>query len=144
VAKRQESFIQIGKAGNSTIAVQELQPNIKGFIKSAPQAFDLALMRPYLSKIKNIQFAPFAVEILLMEILLILFIFFHKRNGPVDPLIYFNIFFSLTVLMMTGYTVPIIGAIVRYRSIYFAFLFIPIVCYINWQKIFGFFKFSKK
>jgi len=144
VAERQVSFTEIGKAGNSTLAVKKLEPNIKGFIKSAPQAFDLVFMRPYLSKINNPQFAPFALEILLMEVLVILFIFFHRRNGPVDPLIYFNIFFSLTVLMMTGYTVPIIGAIVRYRSIYFLFLFIPILCYTDWKKIIAAFGFKRK
>lgn len=143
VAERQESFIEIGKAGNSTLPVKRLEPNLKGFIISAPQAFNLVLMRPYLSEIRNLQFFPFALEILLLEILIILFIFFRTKNGPVNPLIYFNVFFSLTVLMMTGYTVPIIGAIVRYRSIYFVFLFIPIVCYINWKKILKTFSFKK-
>lgn len=143
VAERQESFIEIGKAGNSTLPVKKLEPNLMGFIKSAPQAFNLALLRPYVSEIRNLQFIPFALEILLLEILIILFIFFRTRNAPVNPLIYFNVFFSLTVLMMTGYTVPIIGAIVRYRSIYFVFLFIPIVCSINWKKILKVFSFKK-
>lgn len=144
VANRQQTFIEIGKAGNSTIAVEKLQPTIKGFVTTAPQAFNLALMRPYLSKMEKVKFAPFAIEIFLMEILFILFIFFHKKNESVNPLIYFNIFFSLTILMMTGYTVPIIGAIVRYRSIYFIFLLIPIICYIDWQKTIRSFGLLKK
>jgi hypothetical protein len=135
VANRQQSFIEIGKAGNSTIPVKKLEPNIKGFIKSAPMAFNLALMRPYLSKIVTPSFAPFALEIFLIEILLVLLIFFHKPIRDVDPVIYFILFLSITMLMMTGYTVPIIGAIVRYRSIYFIFLLIPVVCYIDWQKL---------
>ncbi len=140
VAERQQSFIEIGKLGNSTVAVDKLQPNIKSFAKNAPQAFNLVLMRPYLSKIGNIQFAPFAVEIFLIEFLFVLFLLFHKKKSTINPLVYFNVFFSLTMLMMTGYTVPIIGAIVRYRSIYFIFLLIPFVCYIDWKKTGQFFR----
>jgi len=39
------------------------------------------------------------------------------------------------MFMVIGYTVPIIGAIVRYRSIYFIFLILPVIGYTNWQKL---------
>jgi hypothetical protein len=132
VAKRQESFIQIGKQGNSTIKVDTLKPTFGSFIKNAPQAFDLAFLRPYLSKINETAFAPFALEILLIQILLVLLIFFHKKTPEIQPIIDFNLFFSISALLIGGYVVPIIGAIVRYRSIYFIFLLIPVVCYIDW------------
>ena len=135
VTGRQQSFIQIGKLGNSTIAVAELRPTLKSFIMNAPQAINLVLMRPYLSKITHLQFAPFAIEIVLMEMLSVLFIFFHKRFGLVNPVVYFSVFFSFSMLMAIGYTVPIIGALVRYRSIYFIFLLIPVVSYMDWEKI---------
>lgn len=135
VAQRQQSFIKIGKLGNSTLNVGKLKPTVKGFMINAPQAFNLVLMRPYLSRIGKLEFAPFALEIFIMEILFFLFVIFHKRDRLVNPVIYFSLFFSLTMLMMAGFTVPIIGAIVRYRSIYFIFLLIPIVSYIDWEKI---------
>ncbi|MGN6604627.1 MAG: hypothetical protein ACTHK8_19370 [Ginsengibacter sp.] len=135
VVDRQESFIEIGKQGNSTIAVNKLKPGIISFIKNAPAALNLALMRPYLTTVKNPLYAPFAIEVFLLELLLVIFLFFHKKLSWKEPVIYFNIFFSLTILLMAGYIVPIIGAIVRYRSIYFVFLFIPIVCSIDWQRI---------
>jgi hypothetical protein len=135
VSSRQQSFIEIGKMGNSTVSVAELKPTIKSFLINAPQAFNLVLMQPYLSRIKSLQYAPFAFEILLIEILFILFIFFHKKKVKADPVIYFCLFFSFSMLMVIGYTVPIIGALVRYRSIYFIFLLIPVVCYIEWDKI---------
>jgi len=135
VSSRQQSFIQIGKLGNSTVSVKELKPGVKGFLNNAPQAFNLVLMRPYLSKIENLQFAPFSIEIFLMEILFILFIFFHERRVSVNPVVYFSVFFSFSMLMVIGYTVPIIGALVRYRSIYFIFLLMPVVSYIEWEKV---------
>jgi hypothetical protein len=144
VVDRQESFIEIGKQGNSTIAVNKLKPGIISFIKNAPAALNLALMRPYLPTVKNPSYAPFAIEIFLLQLLIFLFIFFHKKVRWKEPVIFFNIFFSLTILLMAGYIVPIIGAIVRYRSIYFVFLFIPIICSIDWQRIKNLFDFQSK
>lgn len=135
VTSRQESFIEIGKAGNSTIPIDALSPNFKGFVSNAPQALNHAVLRPYLTEIVNLQYLPFAMEVLMLELLLIVFLIFHKRHVVVNPLIYFGIFFSMTMLLMAGYTVPIIGAIVRYRSIYLIFLTVPLFCYTDWRRI---------
>jgi hypothetical protein len=134
VTARQQSFIEIGKAGNSTVEVNPLRPNFKSFLENAPQALEHVLLRPYLSRITSIQYFPFALETFIIEILFLIFLFFRKRKIAADPIIYFGIFFSLTMMLMTGYTVPIIGALVRYRSIYLIFLLIPIVCYTDWKR----------
>lgn len=134
VSSRQQSFITLGEAGSSTININPLYPNFKSFLINAPQALNHSLMRPYISKMGSLKYLPFALEVFIIEILFVIFLFFKKRNITIDPLIYFGIFFSLTMLLITGYTVPIIGAIVRYRSIYLIFLLIPIVCYIDWAK----------
>ncbi|MEO8720545.1 MAG: hypothetical protein ABI297_08580 [Ginsengibacter sp.] len=141
VSSRQQSFIRIGNSGNSTIEINKLYPTFKSFLFNAPQALNHSLMRPYLSEIVSIYYIPFAVEILLMEILLIIFLLYKKQKIIIHPAIYFGIFLSLTILLMTGYTIPILGAIVRYRSIYFIFLLIPITCYTDWKKIQKTFKF---
>lgn len=135
MSERQKSFIEIGKLANSTISLQTLSPNFKSFVVNAPQAFNHGLMRPYLSKIKNWQFAPFAVEIFLIELLFLFFIFYRKKKIVVNPVIYFCLFFSLLMIIMIGYTVPVVGAIVRYRSVYLIFLLVPIMGYMDWQKI---------
>lgn len=135
VAARQFSFIQIGKAGTSTIPIKPLSPTFKSFLTNAPQAFNHALLRPYVSKILNFEYLPFVLEIFIIEILFLVFLFFRKKKIIVNPLIYFGLFLSLTMLLITGYTVPIIGAIVRYRSIYLIFLLIPLICYTDWARI---------
>ena len=135
VVSRQTSFTEIGKGGTSTIPINPLSPTFKSFITNAPQSFDHALLRPYLTKILNFEYLPFTLEIFIIEILFIVFLFCRKKNIIVDPLIYFGLFFSLTMFLITGYTVPIIGAIVRYRSIYLIFLLIPIMCYTDWSRI---------
>ena len=135
VSSRQLSFVEIGKKGASTINIKPLYPNFSSFLDNLPQAFDHAMLRPYLSEIRDFEYVPFALEIFIMEILFVIFLFFRKKNISISPVIYFCIFFSITMILITGYTVPIIGAIVRYRSIYLTFLLIPITCYIDWNRI---------
>jgi hypothetical protein len=57
------------------------------------------------------------------------------RKKVNHPFIYFCLFFSLSMLLMIGYTIPIIGAIVRYRSIYLPLLILPLICYTDWYKL---------
>lgn len=140
VSKRQSSFIKVGEAGASTININPLQPTFKSFVTNAPQAMDHALLQPYLTGISNFIYFPFAIEVLLIEIFVFVSFFFRKKIKCLDPLIYLCIFFSLTTFLVIGYTVPIIGAIVRYRSIYLIFILIPFVSIINWEKLYGLFK----
>lgn len=135
VSSRQKSFIEIGKAGNSTIDINSLYPNFRSFLHNLPQAFNHVLMRPYIFEITSFEYVPFAIEIFIIEILFILFLLFRKGDKPINPLIYFCVFFSFSMLLLTGYIVPIIGAIVRYRSIYLLFLILPLVGYIDWKRI---------
>jgi len=135
VSSRQTSFIYIGKEGNSTISIKPLHPNLKSFISNAPQAFNHAVMRPYLSEATKIEYVPFALEVFIIELIFVVFLFYHQKKLLINPLIYFCVFFSVTMLFITGYTVPIIGAIVRYRSIYLLFLTIPMLCYTDWQRV---------
>ena len=93
-------------------------------------------MRPYLTEKFTWPFIPASLEIFLYEMTFLLFLFFRKRdNINIAPFIYFCVFFSLSMFLMIGYTIPIIGALVRYRSIYFPLLITPMICMINWQKI---------
>ena len=135
VSERQIAFSEISKLGASSININPLFPNFRSFFNNAPQALNHTLMRPYITEIKSFVYIPFALEIILYEILLLLFIFYRKKILTTNPLVYFCIFFSLTMFLVIGYTVPIIGAVVRYRSIYFIFFLIPLICYTDWQKL---------
>ena len=135
VSSKQSSFIEVGKGGASTINIKPLYPSFKSFVSNAPQALNHALMRPYITEAVNFVYLPFAIEIIIIEILFILLLFFMRKKRTVDPIIYFCIFFSLTMFLVTGYTVPVIGAIVRYRSIYLTFLLLTVLGYLDWNKI---------
>ena len=135
VSERQNKFIEIAQKGSSSININPLIPEFKSFLYNAPQALNHTLMRPYAWEFDNLLYIPFIIEIILIELLFLVFIFFRRKNIVVHPLMYFCGFFSLSMLLVIGYTVPIIGAIVRYRSIYFIFILIPIVSYTDWKKL---------
>lgn len=143
IVERQNSFLHLEKAA-TTIDLKPLQPTAKSFIMSFPQAANHIFMRPYLSDYHLQGFLlPFAAEIIFYELILILFIFFHLKREELilnKPVILFCIFFSLSILFVIGYTVPVIGAFIRYRSIYLIFLLTPVLCNINWNFFFKNFK----
>jgi hypothetical protein len=133
VSERQISFIIIARGGGSAININPLFPNFRSFLNNTPQALNHSLMRPYVTEHLNWLYVPAAWEVILYEILFILLIFFRKKNITISPLIYFSLFFGISMFLVIGYTIPIIGAIVRYRSIYFPLLLIPVICYTDWS-----------
>jgi hypothetical protein len=135
VSSRQRTFIEIAKNGASAININPLYPNFRSFLNNTPQALNHSLMRPYLTEHLNFLYVLASLEILLYEILFLLFILFRKKNIVISPLICFGCFFSISMFLVIGYTIPIIGAIARYRSIYFPLLLLPMTCCIDWDKI---------
>ena len=135
VSNKQLAFIEVSKSGTSTININPLYPNFRSFLNNAPQALNHSLMRPYFTEIESFIYLPFALENLLFEILFLLFLFFRKKIISINPLIYFCFFFTFSIFLITGYTVPIIGAIVRYRSIFLILFLLPMICMIDWLKI---------
>ncbi len=135
VSARQMAFIELGKTGTSAININPLFPDFRSFFNNTPQALNHALMRPYLLENKNILYLPAAAEILFYEILFLLYILFPVKRPRHYGFIYYCIFFVLSMYLLIGYTIPILGALVRYRSIYLPFLITPMVCSTNLNKL---------
>ena len=134
VSSKQLEFIKLAEHGASAIDINPLYPTFRSFLYNAPEAFNHSLMRPYLMEKFNLLYTPVAIEIFAYECLFLLFIFF-KNKEKVNPFTYFCLFLSISMFLIIGYTIPIIGAIVRYRSIYFPFLLIPVICHTDWKRI---------
>lgn len=135
VSTRQIAFVEIAKGGHSSININPLYPHFRSFLNNSPQALNHSLMRPYLTEKFTMLYIPAAIEIFIYQLIFILFLIFRYTHKKKNAFIYFCIFFSLSMLIMVGYTIPIIGAIVRYRSIYLPFILAPLLCYIDWQEI---------
>ncbi len=135
VSSRQLTFIQLAGKAASAININPLFPDFRSFFNNAPQALNQTLMRPYLSENITLLYVPLAIEILFFEILFVAYLFFPLKKPIHDGFIYFGLFFTLSMFLLIGYTIPIIGAIVRYRSIYFPLLITPFACLIDFHKM---------
>ena len=135
IVQRQMDYFNLPKA-KSYLAIDSLEPTFKSFACIAPKALNHSLAHPYFSEIHLSKFIlPFTIEIFIYGLLIIFLIIFNKAADYEVywklPFMLFGIFFSLSMFLTIGYTVPIIGSIIRYRSIYFPFLITPILCSIN-------------
>lgn len=143
VSDRQIAFVQIAKEGKSAININPLFPHFRSFLNNSPQAINHTLMRPYITEKFTILAIPAAIEIFIYQVLFFVFLLFRARGKRVEPFVYFSVFFSLSMFLMIGYTIPIIGAIVRYRSIYLPFLIIPMLYYTDFEKVKNFISIRK-
>jgi hypothetical protein len=145
IVQKQSDYFSL-KQPVTAIEVDTLRPDFRSFAYNAPQAFNHILLRPYLAELPSKILLPMNIELFLYQLLFVIFLFFHKRyyreNGA--ALVYFAIFFTLTVFLFTGYIVPNLGSIIRYRSLYLPFLVTPILCSINWDRIRRLLKLDKK
>jgi hypothetical protein len=133
VATKQQEFI--GLVGNSSVSVNKLEPNFISFLVNAPQALSLAAIRPYPSDVRHLLSLAAAAEIAFVLLFFLIFLFWRTKQATISPFILFCVFFSLGVLFMIGYSVNNLGAIVRYRSIIFPLLLVPMAAKVDWSRI---------
>ena len=133
VAVKQKEFMNLG--GGSAIQVNSLEPTISSFISNTPQAFLLSTIRPYPSDVHHLLSLAAAAEINTVLLFFIVFLFWRRNGIQMNSFLMFCLFFSFSVLMMIGYSVNVLGAIVRYRSIVIPFLIVPLMARIDWDKV---------
>ena len=137
VVNKQQEFLKL--QGASTIPITKLEPTALSFLKNTPQAISLAIIRPYPKDVRHLLSLAAAVEINLLLALFIVYLLFGIKNNPKKNFIWFCIFFSFSLLLAIGFSQNNLGAIVRYRSIVFPFLIVPLVAGIDWSRFFQLF-----
>lgn len=130
---KQQEFLHLG--GGSAVAVRQLEPTFSSFALNAPQALSLTVIRPYPSDVRHLLSLAAATEVGLLIVFFLLFLGWHKKWTRPSPFLLFLFFLSLGILLMIGYTVNILGAIVRYRSIVLPLLFAPMAAATDWKRI---------
>lgn len=128
VSLRQAEFIRLG--GNTAVPVEPLEPSLAGFIHNLPSALDLAFLRPYPGQ-GGLFYIPFTMEVVLGVLLVICLIFFPRQLPGDKNLRYFALNFAVLLMLIIGYTVPNVGAVVRYRSLALPFLFIAMILMVD-------------
>jgi hypothetical protein len=132
VVLRNKEFNTLG--GNSILPMPKLEPNFINFLRNAPNAINHTLARPYLNEVISYTYFMSAVEIIFLWLIFFIWFFRYNENPYRHRVVLFLMMTSFIVLLLTGYIVPQLGAIVRYRSVYLPFIIIPIMCSIRWRK----------
>lgn len=130
VSQRQHEFAKLG--GRTAVAVPELRAGVRGFIHNFPSAVDIGFFRPRPFE-GGLSYLPFTFELfLLLALCLYVLADKHKGTMAIRPAL-FLVTLSLLALLMIGYTVPNIGAVVRYRSVVLPFLFSGLAMLASWR-----------
>jgi hypothetical protein len=136
IIAKQTEYLKLKQAATQ-IQLTPLQPTFKSFAYNAPQAINHSFLRPYLWELPVKSILPLSVELLLYQVLILLYIFFRRRDFDSDnkPFMLFTLFFIISVFLIIGYIVPNLGSLVRYRSLYLPLIITPVLCFINWKKL---------
>lgn len=135
VVNKQQAFLALGR-GNTQYENDTLQPAVKSFMNATPKALRHSFLSPYPGEFNNLYTNLFAAEMILYVILFLLMLMLPVLTGSrSSEFIVFGIFFTFLIFLFTGYTITAAGALVRYRSIYLAFLMVPVLCNINWANL---------
>ncbi len=135
IVDRQHAFLALGSA-NSDYHNDSLQPTLKSFFIAAPNALRKSFFSPLPGEFNNIFLHLLGVEILVYLLLFLLMLCFHvNKINFHNEFIVFGLVFTFLIFLFIGFVITNAGSLVRYRSIYFPFLIVPMLCNIDWQRI---------
>jgi hypothetical protein len=131
IVLRQKDFNKLG--GNSVLPQRELKATFPSFVKNAPQALNHTLARPYLTEIDSPFYLLSALELAALWLIIFIWFFRFNDNPYKHSVVLFFLMLSIALLLLTGYIVPQLGAIVRYRSIFLPLIMVPILATSIWE-----------
>jgi hypothetical protein len=136
IVKRQQEYFAL--PGKTRFALDSLQANAGSFVQVLPQAAGNTFIRPFIWEAKGALQVATALDILFCW-LLVLMCFIkgddNRRTYFRNPLIWTLLFFSLSMYLFIGYTVPWPGAMVRYKVMGELFLYAIAFLCIEWRNI---------
>ena len=136
VVNRQKEFFEL--EGNTRFQLDTLSGNAMSFAKVFPQAVNNVFLRPYPWEAKGALQYGAVLEVMLFLVLFLMFMYKKVQGWKSilnDPLTLLLLSFAFCLYVLTGYTVPFPGAIVRYKIIGELFLLISLVVCIDWNAI---------
>lgn len=129
IVKKQQEFKVLG--GGSQIDLPPLQPNALSYVKFLPYAIDVSFLRPHFSEWKNVAAIFSTLELCALWLIVIVSLFRWRKNPVFNASFFvFCYCFSISVLLLCGYTVTLSGAITRYRSLVLPFLLTPFIIHL--------------
>ena len=128
-------------AAQSRITIPSLNHNPLSLLAAIPSALINSIFRPWLGDAicgssPWFLMLPMALESLALIAFATLAILFPRRQNPLkNNMLNYCLFLSLPIFLLIGLTIPILGAIVRYRSLLLVFLLTAIGECIDWERL---------
>ena len=132
LVNKQSQFLALD--ARSKLPYDTLQSDFGSYVRQLPAALNHVLLRPYIWESTSLLYLLPALELLAIYGLVILRFLYGSKLRISRPVVFGFLLASIMILII-GYTVPILSAIVIYRAFYLPLLFIPICASIPWQKI---------
>jgi hypothetical protein len=99
--------------------------NATDILLNAPNALHVSYLRPWIWEWKKALYIPAALEnFLLFVVILVMLWNFRRPYGLAIPIIAFSLSTVLTLGVLIGEVVPVLGAVVRYKMPALIFLFV--------------------
>ena len=136
ITERQFEFFRL--KGGSHIQLDSLHGDPLSYIRILPQALNHVFLRPYPGEQASLLFRFSSLEswfCIFLFLLLLLYPAPAARGIFRSPFMMTIIFYSLNNYLLIGYTIPFLGAIVRYRIIFETLLLAVITLHIRWKSI---------
>lgn len=131
ITQRKTDFDNL-KTAHSQLDSFDLKPTLSSFLKNSPIALNHGLLRPYIWETKNIFSFLLSVELLISEVLILMWLFFYFKYGhfkkqQFHPFLFFMLLIAVIMIVTTGFIVPNYNSIARYRSLFLPYLITPIL-----------------
>ena len=136
IKERQQEFFRL--KGGSQVKLDSLDERPLSYVKILPQALNHVFLRPYPGEQSSLLYRFSALETWFCMIIFLLALVFPSRSASqvlVQPIVLTIIFYGLTNYLLIGYTIPFLGAIVRYRIIFETLFLAMLVRCTRWNDI---------
>jgi hypothetical protein len=128
IIERRLEFLAL--EANTELVMRPLEPTALSFAKALPESVHNVLFRPWPGQGGKLTYLIFSAEIMAFWCLMAWLVLRKKKfaNAKSGPEGWAFLLFALVNLLIIGYTITNIGAIIRYRSI-----FMPGIGYFVWM-----------
>lgn len=147
IVQKQNDFVQLAlqESASSLLHERFLELSFFSFTYELLIGFFNVAFRPLIFIDNSIVYLPNILENMVIICLMIGVIFFRVNLNRFElSLVHFCFWFVMGIYVITGITVPILGAIVRYKVIAMPFLFAIMMILIDKRKVFEKIPFLKK
>lgn len=147
IVQKQNDFMSLAlqESAGSLLHHRYLALSFTSFITELPMAIFNVCFRPLPILDNSLIYIPNLLENILLLILVLFVVLYRtKLNRSELSLIHFCFYFVICTFVITGFTVPVLGAIVRYKTVALPFVFAILVILIDRRLVFERFPVLKK